>query len=334
MTTSSILKAAWTVLESEPHRQPGVYERRVFAHSGFTVFAGLVRPSMNLRFSVIVPSSITTDGLERETKGFGVHRQYMTQSRETSISLELRHAAFRELFEVVAEDVAGSVLATADESAAIAAMRDRLNHWERFMRTSGLGGLCREDQIGLFGELLFLKTMLKDGVITGMAVTAWKGPGGANQDYQAGTRALEVKATTGNSASSVKVSNELQLDDTDCERLFLLVVWLREQDGAGQTLPELVGEIEEMLEDTALQEFADRLVQAGYHDVHRPLYEGSGYTERSRHYYVVEGAFPRLRHADLRPGVSRVEYRIDVAGFEGFQRTEPEAIQLIAGERP
>ena len=58
--------------------------------------------------------------------------------------------------------------------------------------------------------------------------------------------AVEVKTTTGNSATAVEVSNELQLDDTDCQPLFLLHVWLREQSG-GRTLPQLVDEIGGML---------------------------------------------------------------------------------------
>ena len=334
MTTSSVLASAWAVLEGEPDCLSGVYERRVFAHSAFTVYAGIVRPELNLQFSIIVPSSVGTDGLERETPGFRVHRHYIAQSRQTKVVLELCNTTFRELFEVVAEDVARSVLASADEVTAISAMRNRLNHWERFMRTSGLDGLSREDQIGLFGELLLLKTMIDLSVPAATAVSAWKGPDGANQDYQLGDRALEVKATVGNAASLVFVSNELQLDETDCGRLFLAHFWLRQLDGSGQTLPQLVSEIGAMLDTSVAQEFADRLIKVGYHEVHRPLYETKGYTERGRLYFAIEGDFPRIRRADLRPGVRAVEYRIELAGFEAFQRSQSEVMKIFTGDSP
>ena len=331
MTTSSILKSVWGVLEAESEQRPGVYERRVFAHTGFEVFAGLVRPMMRLRLSIIVPSTVPTDGLERETRGFRVHRHYVATDRSTRVTLELGHQAFRELFEVVAEDVATRILASHDESAAVAAMRERLNHWERFMRTAGPEGLSREDQIGLFGELTFLGTLLRASIPADSAVAWWKGPASENQDFQVGARALEVKTTTGNAATSVRVSNELQLDDTDCQPLFLLHVWLKELDGGGTSLPQLVDDVAALLHGAAAQQFADRLVQAGYHEVHRSLYEETGYMERARRYYRVDGVFPRIRSADLRPGVSKVKYWIHLAGFEAFALEETVVIETLDG---
>lgn len=331
MTTSSILKSAWKALEDEPDQLAGLYERRVFAHSGFSLFAGLMRPGMNLRFTMGVPSTVGTDGLERETKGFTVKRQYNSAERATHVSLELGKVAFRELFEVMAEDVAAAVLVAPDEKAAVTAMRERLNRWERFMHAVGPEGLSREDQIGLFGELTFLRTLLRAGVPSEIAVDRWKGPGSANQDFQAGDRAVEVKATTGNSATAVRISNELQLDDSDCSRLYLLHLWLKEMDSGGVTLPQLADEIGNSLAGVAAQTFNDRLVDAGYHAMHRSLYEGTSYSERARRYYAVEEEFPRIRRADLRSGVSKVKYGIELSGFEDFVRDEPSVIETFAG---
>lgn len=332
MTTSSILRSAWAVLESEPDHLPGLYERRVFASSGFAVFAGLLRPGRQLRVSVGVPASISTDGLERETKGFRVLRQYLASDRSTRVSMELVNTSFRELFEVMAEDVAGRILAASAESSAVAAMRERLNHWERFMSASGPGGLSREKQIGLYGELTFLKTMLGAGIPATMAVTWWHGPVSENQDFQAGSRAVEVKTTTGNSATGVRISNELQLDDTDRQPLYLLHLWLKEMEGSGTSLPQLVDELAALLTGAATQEFADLLIAAGYHEVHRPLYEGTGYAERQRRYYKVADEFPRVRRGDLRSGVNKVEYGIELTGCEGYVRDEPSVIASFSRE--
>lgn len=331
MTTSSILKGAWQALEEEPESLPGLYERRVFAHSGFTLFAGLMRPGMNPRFTVGVPSTVGTDGLERETRGFKVQRHFNAADRTTYVSLELCRASFRELFEVMAEDVAMAVLAAVDEAAAVAAMRERLDRWERFMRAVGPEGMTREDQIGLYGELTFLGTLLSTGIAAEEAVASWQGPGRQNQDFQVGDRAVEVKATTGNSATAVRISNELQLDDTDCGELFLLHLWLKEIDGGGRTLPQLADEIGALLAGAAVQAFSDRLADAGYHAVHRPLYEQTGYAERARHYYAVSEDFPRVRRADLRRGVGQVRYSIELSGFEGYVRNEAEVIATLAG---
>jgi hypothetical protein len=266
---------------------------------------------------------VNTDGLERETKGFRVLRLFVPQERSNWVWLELNHVSFREIFEVMAEDVAGRILAAQNEASAVAAMRERLNHWERFMSASGAAGLSRERQIGLYGELTFLKTMLASGTPAVNALTWWHGPDSKNQDFQAGKRGLEVKTTTSNSSTIIRISNELQLDNSECEPLYLLHLWLRELDGAGLSLPDLIDGIIQQLDDSAAQNFADRLVVAGYHEIHRPFYEDSGYVERARRYYAVEDNFPCIRRADLRPAVSRVEYQIDLAGFESFARDEP-----------
>jgi hypothetical protein len=331
MTTSDILGSTWKALEAEGMHMPGIYERRVFAHSGYAVYAGLVRPGRQLRLSVSVPATVGTDGLERATKGFQVVRQYLPQERSTRISLELTHALFRELFEVMAEDVAGNIVAATDDASAVAAMRERLNHWERFMRTAGPDGLGREKQIGLYGELVFLKTLIGAGVPAADAVAWWYGPIRENQDFQAGNRAVEVKTTTGNSPTSLRIANELQLDDADCASVYLLHLWLKEMDRDGVSLPHLVDEITGLLSGTTEQLFSDRLAEAGYHDVHRPLYEDTGYAERQRRYYAIGDAFPRILRSDLRAGVSRVEYGIDVAGFEGYVRDEAVVIASLTG---
>jgi hypothetical protein len=330
MTNSSILRSAWIALESEADQLPGLYERRVFLHSGFAVFAGLVRPGKQLRLGIGVPASVSTDGLERETKGFRVLRQYMAQERSTRVWLELVHASFRELFEVMAEDVADRILAAGDEASAVAGMRDRLDHWERFMSASGAGGLSRERQVGLYGELTFLKTMLASGIPAVNAVKWWHGPDSENQDFHAGKGGLEVKTTTGNSPTAIRISNELQLDNSECKPLYLLHLWLRELESSGLSLPKLIDEIIALVDRMAAQNFADRLVAAGYHEIHRPLYEETGYVEWARRYYAVEDTFPRICRADLRPGVSRVEYQIDLAGFESLVRDEPAVLGSFA----
>lgn len=329
MTTSSILRSAWKELEAESEHRAGLYERRVFANSGFALFAGMDRPGLTLRLTMSVPSSVNTDGLERETRGFRVRRQYKAAERATYVSLELERPAFRELFAVMADDVAATIVVTPNEAAAVTAMRERLNRWDRFMRTVSAEGMTREDQIGLFGELIFLKALLQTGVPGQVALRYWKGPIGGNQDFQAGHRAVEVKATTGNSATAVPISNELQLDDTDCEQLFLLHVWLKEIDEGGTSLPQLIREISSLLAGPEAQTFSDRLIDAGYHSVHQAAYEATGYTVRASRYYVVEGHFPRVRRADLCSGVSKVKYGIELAGFDEYLRDESTVISII-----
>ena len=331
MTIFDTLESSWKALEQEPAQLAGVYERRVFAHTGHSIFVGIIRPAGLIRIHLTVSSSTPTDGLERETKGYTVQRQFNATEKTTTVCLELRSAAFRSLFKLMIVDVVGVVLATSDQFAAISALRAKLNHWQKFMQSAGQEGLTREEQVGLFGELTFLLTLLVAGVPAMQALASWTGPSGANQDFQASGQAVEVKTTTRNSSTRIQISNEFQLDETDCESLSLFHLWLREQDGAGTSLPCLVDQILKRIPESTIDLYQSLLLQARYHEAHRSQYEPQYYVERERGYYEVTGDFPRIRKAELRPAVEAVEYSVDLSGFQAHRLPESEVIKKLIG---
>lgn len=329
MTISEVLHRAWATLEEEAGPFEGVYQRRVHANSGFQIFACLLYPSKLLRVDVKVSSGVAIDGLKRETRGFSVECHNEPALETVRISLVLSKAGFRDVFMAMAEDVAGAVVATPNEAGAVSILRRRLDHWEAFMRSTGPEGLAREDRIGLFGELMFLEAVLHAGIEGDTAVGWWHGPARRNQDFQAGLAAVEIKTTAANSPSSIPIANELQLDDTDCMPLHLVHIWLREIEGGGRTLPQIIDDISYNLGSTALLSLQDRLLEAGYHEVHRPLYNTTGWLERARRCYLVNGSFPRIRRVDLLAGVSRVKYWIDVGGCGRHERPQADSIKAL-----
>lgn len=329
MTISNVLRDTWDALAKEPRPFDGVYQRRVAAESDFDVFASLLHPSQLLRVTVEVSPDVALDALERETQGFKVSRQYDPVARRSRVMLDLVRVGFRDVFEIMAEDVLTSILSSKSEPDAVGAMRQKLDQWERFMRGAGPDGLSREMQVGLFGELSLLLTLLQAGLPAEVLLRWWHGPACDNQDFQAGAGGVEVKTSTANSPTLVKVSNELQLDDSDCSPLFLVHIWLREVEGSGQTLPGLIDDISHGLSGTERQRFSERLFEAGYHEMHRSKYLDAGYIERSRHCYSVEGLFPRIRRDDLRTGVSRVSYHIDLAVGSSYLCAQETVIQTL-----
>ena len=329
MTTYDLLTGAWDTLTAEGNVRPGIYERRLPSQSGLAVFAGLSLPTALIRLSISVSSSVNTDGLESETKGYRVVRLFNQKDKTMLVSLELNKPTFKEIFKTVAADVAKNLLATTNELDAVTALQGRLNHWQNFMQACGPDGLTKEEQIGLFGELTFFQSALQTGIPAPVVLAAWKGPSGANQDFQANGHALEVKTTLRNSPTRVKITNELQLDESMFDSIALFHLWLGEQPGSLHTLPLLVDKIRQALAEPLANEFTDRLIQVGYHDVHKPIYSQTAYFERARSYYKIEGEFPRIRKGELRPGVGEVSYTIDLSGFGSLQATQDYIIKRI-----
>jgi hypothetical protein len=112
------------------------------------------------------------------------------------------------------------------------------------------GSLTDEVMLGLFGELLVLRTMLRGGERSlaekAVLIGAWRG-WGQGRDLVLGRQAIEVKATRGlassHAFSGLHQLEEQALPDGDLETLHLMSLGLQEVTEGGQTLPELVDDL-------------------------------------------------------------------------------------------
>ncbi|MDO9354951.1 MAG: PD-(D/E)XK motif protein [Solirubrobacteraceae bacterium] len=326
MRISEVLAATWDALKDESFSLPGYYERRVFADSAHSLFVGITRPSNLLQLCMDVSIAQAGRVVEDESKGFRLRREESPTAGKARLRLELTTASYGDIFLVVSSDILTKILQAHDEQEAIVALRRRIEHWRRFMQASGPDGLSRFEQIGLFGELLVLRSLLKVPNNNEDALISWLGPKGANQDFILRDRAIEVKTTTGNEPTRVQISNERQLDTRGLALLILCHICVDERIKSGTTLPALVEQISHTLAQHHVHLFLDCLLAVGYHDSQRHLYLDAGFIERDRNYYQVTGDFPRLTTADLRDGVSEVRYQVDLSSAAPLKVSESQVI--------
>jgi hypothetical protein len=114
------------------------------------------------------------------------------------------------------------------------------------------------------------------------------------------------------------VSNVGQLDDTATPALHLCLTAINESENSGETLPEIVESVRQVLGTQTGEEFDDRLLQTGLIPAHFHLYSSPHYTIRGRHLYRVSEGFPRLLGSSLPSGVEDVEYAVSVAACAPF----------------
>jgi hypothetical protein len=142
-----------------------------------------------------------------------------------------------------------------------------------------------------------------------------------------------VKATTLPHSTSFEVSNLAQLDERPVPMLVVRqVALMRAADGT--TLPNLVDNIRLMIRNQdpgTAQSFDDSLIEAGYLDIHRREYDGSSFVLRMDRYFRVEGAFPRIRSDDVRPGVRACSYTVELAACLPFEINADHVWQAILG---
>jgi hypothetical protein len=112
------------------------------------------------------------------------------------------------------------------------------------------GSLTDEVLLGLFSELLVLRTLLRAGNYSladkAVLVGTWRG-WQQGRDFVIGRQAIEVKATRGltssHAFSGLHQLEEQQLPDGDLEVLHLLSIGLQEVSAGGVSLPNLVDDL-------------------------------------------------------------------------------------------
>jgi hypothetical protein len=207
----------------------------------------------------------------------------------------------------------------------------RLEDWRRLLATVSTQGLTGEQQRGLFGELSVLRDLLLPEA-GAAAVMAWTGPDRQLQDFQFRNGAIEVKTTSGNSAETVRIASERQLDCHGAGQLFLVTLALdARREGPGHTLPDLVGELREKTRALGIAtEFEQRLNMGGYLETQAYLYSARRYAVRQRLVHIVAGNFPRITERDIPDGLSDVSYTLDLHAASGFRTSEPEMIRNLS----
>lgn len=227
------------------------------------------------------------------------------------------------LFTLMAADLVALLdqLDCADGNRILMGILSRIRAWQDFMKKDRSGVLDADAEVGLFGELLVLKSLSEQGVMMSDALAYWVGPDDGLHDFQVGTGAIEVKTTVAPTGFFAEIANLDQLDD--CLRKPLYIASIRlSQAPSGQTLPELCDDLASTAHesDGSSGTLLAKLLSAGYVASLR-----ENYTRRfvpvHLSYRLIEAGSPRLTRGNVPTAVQRVKYTLDL-----------EAIPEIASE--
>lgn len=314
------LKEVWR--KQEATLQERVVRERVEAIAGLDCFVGLVRPTGAKMFQVdLKPETAVHANYLKRFRGIAIE-VIQVDATQKQFTIFLLEDALEDVFVLFVEDVINSLIAAKTDEDALSIIHARVNHWkDLFAKLSG-DTLTPEQQRGLYGELLVLKTLLSlpDKL---SVLHAWQGPHGGNHDFVLNKVALEVKSTKAGSPS-LGISNEMQLDPAGWKHLFVSLVVLSEVKGGADTLSALILEIRQLLSANleALDLFAAKIRLAGIPDDMVEGYDTVGYHVRAvRHFHVQDG-FPSIITTDIPDAVSEVRYQVDVSGCLDFEIDE------------
>lgn len=333
------LNRIWSELEHDGTQNQGYLRLRVRPSSHCGLFLAVEKSSNNRALLLEVPATAIPSKIEYpQSSGFKVTPVSITPgpSGEVRLVLAIGDNKYLDIFSVLVGDIIDHVAIQPDQSSSVRELMSRLIRWQEFLRRHPADGLGDLAQHGLYGELWFLRNIAVPRIGAAEAVRAWVGALRANQDFQLHRCAVEVKTTSAEPHQIIQITNVRQLDDTGIECLLLFHISLDIRLGGTQSLPELVHEIRASLETqdpSALPLFNERLIDAGYLDIHEGRYQEPKYAVRNSNFFRVCQGFPRILEGELSPGVGDVRYSIALASCMPFKVDEVIAAGYMSGDR-
>jgi hypothetical protein len=306
--------------------------RRVIPDAQYDTFVAVEFPTGRRLLSVVADDArlAPPEGERALTSGILLRRDLEPASRRATVDLVLRDDAYSDIFTALVIDLLSALATGSTVAPASDILVARLDEWRGLLASVPPGGMSRERQRGLFGELTVLRDVLFPSLGSDV-VFAWTGPDRQLQDFQFPGSAIEVKTVSGNNAEAVRVTNERQLDHTRVSELFLVTLALDvRQGGPGRSLPGLIAGIR--AEDSlrpALPGFDERLTRAGYLATQAHLYEDRRYAVRQTVIHHVAPGFPAVLEDDLPDGVHDVSYVVDLLAAHSFLISEDDLLHSL-----
>ena len=125
------------------------------------------------------------------------------------------------------------------------------------------------------------------------------------------------------------ISNVLQLDSGDASALFLAVVCVHENEATGCSLPSLIDQLRADLTASAVDLLNEGLIEVGYLDAQRPLYDRTLYHINEVIYFNVRDDFPRLLRGAVPDGVKALKYQISIDSCKPYRVEVDSVAHLI-----
>lgn len=323
------IKKIW--LDQESISGKNVVRKRVESVSGLNCYVGLIGVTGARMFQMELDSKVSVNrNFLRKFRGVDIQviRLSDIHNEYTIILLEKN---LNDIFTMFIEDIVEKLNGVKDSQQAIFLINQRVNYWKRlFARATG-ELLSAERQRGLFGELCFLELLLQNSTKYNETILSWRGVESANQDFILKRNAVEIKTTKSNK-SSIHISNELQLDFTKLDHLFLGLISVTETTGIHNSIMDIIERIKNLINHDIdlIREFETRLELAGIGVDMIESYDEISYSIRNWRFFRVQDGFPLILKDTLpSEAIYNVKYQIEISSCNLFEVLEEEVLNTI-----
>jgi len=311
------LSEIWNQLEKEAVTAPGdgTLTQHLFSKLGLSI--GLEVKTRNKLLLLEIENSNEVDS-SQFPQWEGVKTDLITLGSKEVIVLILEDEECLHIFNSLINDFYNALQHAKDKLEAYRLFIEILFRWYGFFKKFGTKVLSETKLRGIFGELYFLSNYLLQKYDALSVIKSWQGPDKMHHDFTFLNGNVEVKSTIRKAHKKVTIANEKQMDDTGLPFLYLYCITLNIDSNNGESLPEIVIKIRDILSDNyiALQLFNNALGTLGYNDEHSDIYGRHKYIFTKDYLFHVRKGFPRITEVD--EGVGDVKYSLVISSCMGF----------------
>lgn len=317
LSSAEALRAAWSALAGQGGSGEGWRTIPLATSGEAPLLAGRRFPGDEEAVLVGFSSaSVPPDHLLPRGRGFRVEKitGWKLAAGKEWVCLSRDPGGTLDLFSSMAGDVAEllSTFRNSSEQEVLQVLLGRIQAWQDFMARRRDCILSPDAEVGLFGELWVMKSLLGSGVGASTTVEAWFGPLDGSQDFVLGRGAIEVKTTLAVSGFPVIVSSLEQLDESVKDPLFVAAVRL-ELSETGATLPEMAAAVRLDLDHDpeAVAMFDGKVTRAGLFAAFADQYRRR-FIHTESMYLPVDQGFPHLSRTNVEAAIRKARYEVDL----------------------
>lgn len=242
----------------------------------------------------------------RKTSAIDVDLDKISDS-QYKLAFHLNDSSMDGIFLKFCDDLVESTRVINDEAIGMTFVCKRYNSWKKLFYKLNKTTLSDSQQMGLIGELLFLKEDLFKQYDYMEAINAWSGCDKTHKDFSINDDWYEIKSSAINSLT-IKISSIEQLDSDNDGTLVVYEFEKMSGEYNGLTLNTVVNDLLSMLSDEEEDLMIEKLKAAGWEMCDE--YDKTCFRPVSKNYYLVNNDFPKISKNDLKISIMEVQYQI------------------------
>lgn len=288
-------------------------QRKIPVNSCVEVFFGYSNDG-NLRLSFLtntLPPLIESTSILKVVQG--------REGKESCwTSFDLLSAELKDAYFSFCENMIESVIGVNDEAMALSILKRRFFTWKKLFQKTSERDVSKEKLLGLFGELLVLKSILAPKYGINTAIIAWGGPDLQSKDFTVDDTWYEVK-TIGANSDSIHISSITQLSSNLPGHLIVVQAEaVSPESEYGYSMIDVIKEILIKITDETIENTLIRKIQNIGIDVFGKE-TAVRFDIKSISSYAVSDDFPRITEISVPfPEITDVHYSISKAAISRF----------------